>query len=335
MSRRFTCPQVDRVIEPTSDVDAFGLGRRRSLAMSTAKSRAFTLLELLVVISIIAILISVLLPSLSAAREQSRGVICRTQMRELSAAAVSYTVDYGKFPPCIDNYTASGWDSNKWGLDWLGIGDQNGAFQLGNPLLPDTGNPKGFAAAPRFGLLWPYYQNQKAILCPSDIAGPFTPNQMIAPGNGKFSYTMVSVMGIRSPEKINAITEFTSEQINPSSAPVFVEEHPDGMNNMHREGNSGAGINPSPDGGDKLISRHGPKTARWGIAPGSGTPAKLLQGTSNIGFADGHVDGIRTSFGFGKTHLTTYRDSIPNNITGLLYYYGVKFELLRFTEPEP
>lgn len=43
---------------------------------------AFTLIELLVVIAIIAVLMSVLMPSLQRVRNQAKGVICQTHLRE-------------------------------------------------------------------------------------------------------------------------------------------------------------------------------------------------------------------------------------------------------------
>lgn len=55
--------------------------------------RAFTLVELLVVISIIALLLAVLMPALSKARKQGKIIICKTNMRQLNMAMRLYAED--------------------------------------------------------------------------------------------------------------------------------------------------------------------------------------------------------------------------------------------------
>ena len=63
------------------------------------RRNAFTLIELLVVVAIIALLISILLPSLSKAREQARIVKCGSQLRQLGMAWQYYSMDHrGSYP---------------------------------------------------------------------------------------------------------------------------------------------------------------------------------------------------------------------------------------------
>jgi len=73
------------------------------------KRHGFTLIELLVVIAIIALLMAILLPSLSRAREQARGVVCLSHLKQWSLCLSMYTGDYdGKFMPGIDEDWATG-----------------------------------------------------------------------------------------------------------------------------------------------------------------------------------------------------------------------------------
>jgi prepilin-type N-terminal cleavage/methylation domain-containing protein len=56
-------------------------------------SKAFTLIELLVVVAIIALLISILLPSLQSAREQGKRTVCLSNMAQLGKGSHGYAVD--------------------------------------------------------------------------------------------------------------------------------------------------------------------------------------------------------------------------------------------------
>lgn len=59
---------------------------------------AFTLVELMVVIAVIAILASLLLPALSRAKQASNTVVCRNNLRQWGFAVSLYTDDYGVYP---------------------------------------------------------------------------------------------------------------------------------------------------------------------------------------------------------------------------------------------
>jgi hypothetical protein len=53
---------------------------------------------LLVVVAIIALLVSILLPSLNKAREQAKAAVCATQLRTFGQAAVTYEAEYASYP---------------------------------------------------------------------------------------------------------------------------------------------------------------------------------------------------------------------------------------------
>lgn len=71
----------------------------RMVPIGPRPSRGFTLIELLVVIAIVAILASLLLPTLATAKEKGRRVHCVSNLRQIYLAVAMYADDHGDSLP--------------------------------------------------------------------------------------------------------------------------------------------------------------------------------------------------------------------------------------------
>src|SRR5438552_2492046 len=114
---------------------------------------AFTLVELLVVIGIIALLISILLPALGKVKEQGNAVACQSNMRTLMAAMLMFAQDHKNSLPGNKSDGFIGGPSGNADpdkRDWLGVG----------------GSGVNLAATPEAGTLWKYVKKKEVYLCP-------------------------------------------------------------------------------------------------------------------------------------------------------------------------
>jgi len=63
------------------------------------KDRAFTLIELLIVVAVIALLVAIAVPNYLEATRRADTAACKSNLRTLGTALVMYRIDYGVFPP--------------------------------------------------------------------------------------------------------------------------------------------------------------------------------------------------------------------------------------------
>jgi prepilin-type N-terminal cleavage/methylation domain-containing protein len=152
-------------------------------------NRGFTLIELLVVIAIIALLMAVLVPALSRAREQGKRAVCLTQIRQLQLAWNMYCDDNDDKVPAGD--VCFSWEF------WPDMGGPQLAWhEWPHPFphaMPPTASTNGRLGAaypwncvatgqckqPEWyhateeGLLWKYIKDYKAYQCPVGEKGEF------------------------------------------------------------------------------------------------------------------------------------------------------------------
>jgi prepilin-type N-terminal cleavage/methylation domain-containing protein len=117
------------------------------------RKKGFTLVEMLVVITILVLLAGLLFVVYSAAKERSRRGVCAANLHQIGAAGAMYAEDHdGLFPPYIYKYA---------------------------PVRTPDPDPR-----PLFDAMAPYLRRDSPVwFCPSDpLAGQHTPNQRYLPG---------------------------------------------------------------------------------------------------------------------------------------------------------
>lgn len=235
----------------------------QDLAFARAsRSNAFTLIELLVVIAIIAILAGMLLPALAKAKTKAHGILCLSNMKQLTLGWILYADDNN------DNLVWN--DLTSAGSGWV-----RGALNYDGSNSDNTNTI--FLTDPQYAKLAPYSARAVGIYkCPADHStvrtkGGVYPRvrslslsqAMNSPDDWLNYLTKKKYCVFRKISDINVMGH--------TKAYVFIDEHPDSINY-----------------GDFAVTMcDGLPPTRYYMID---VPASYHNGAAGLSFADGHAE---------------------------------------------
>jgi prepilin-type processing-associated H-X9-DG protein len=293
---------------------------------------AFTVVELLVVIGIIAVLIGILLPVLSRARENANRIKCASNLRQIANAFFMYTNDNKGWFPCVAVFGAglgypsltapTGFDPDYvgWPEDWIVWRNKQPGDRLQGSIVKYLGNnPK------------------PAIMqCPSDDPTWRSINNTGLGGYYPYSYAMNSYLSYGTVYNPNVAAPMNSyppstginnlrfkqdyawkiTQVKNSAEKIIVYEEDDhalrdGRGQMQQPA---VGANPNNVIG-MLAIRHDSKRELPDDPPPAGSGKTIEQYDQSIGhhnydrkgnvaFVDGHGDYVPRTFAHDRAHYS-------------------------------
>jgi prepilin-type processing-associated H-X9-DG protein len=230
------------------------------MSQSTTQKSAFTLIEMLLVVSLIVLLISMLLPALHQAREVTKDRTCEVNLRQIYGATVAYTGANVKYIPLSRG--ASGikpWVYSPW-----------------------TGSINNV----RNGSLYPYIESDGAYLCPKFDAVYRRWNPAFANSTAIFSYSLNEYFGnswmgqagvrtIDGPQKPAELLMYSDENAWKIPGPPELSRYTinNGALGVGRFGDSGSIV-------DCVGTFHNAPSGNYN------------KGMGNVVFIDGHIDQV-------------------------------------------
>ena len=225
---------------------------------------AFTLVELLVVVAILAILAALLLPAMAGARGKAQAITCLNNVRQVELACLVYTDEFNdRLPYNLGeneiNYFRKQNRYLNWStpiMDWEGHSDNTNATLLTEGGIgPYTGRSARVYKCPRDN----FVSDIQARLGWSARVRSLSMNAMVGDA-GLFSQSGANVNnpGYRQFFKVTQVTR-------PSEIFTFIEEYPNSV-------------------GDGYFLNK-PDSWQW-----ARLPASHHNGSVNLSFTDGHVE---------------------------------------------
>jgi prepilin-type N-terminal cleavage/methylation domain-containing protein/prepilin-type processing-associated H-X9-DG protein len=255
------------------------------MSRPNTSDRAFTLVELLVVVAIIALLLSILLPSLGRARDLAKSTVCTSTMRQIMLANITYATEQeGWFVPAYDN-SRRGSPGKEPGEKWTS-----------NPLLREllSINPVAVEG-------WPPVDDDGRWLPASFPGGLICPNAAFA-REGEYAASRQPPKGMYDAGRSWAINVYNVDEWNgwyddyagtrqtavqtPSDSMAFIENF-NGVDLNRRSGNHAQLA--TEDDVNYYVGEFDTHTMNHHATPAFRHPSDSMNG----GFFDGHASNMK------------------------------------------
>lgn len=258
----------------------------------TQRERAFTLVELLVVIGLILMLVAILLPAVRKSVEAGRQVTCLNHMRQIVQATLQYCADNDDTFP-----SGAAVEDNPQPSDWI-------FWKTGLPApynaLPYTDTTRS-AIGRYIGSSAP-----TVFRCPSDSCDARPPHPSYSSWQYLYSYSMNC--WIAENGTLSLQTGYwhhwcrTRDIVNPSEVILLVDEDDQSIDD-------GSWLPSNASGGHNQLSNRHDVNRDPSDASVSGNYDATTRG--NVVFCDGHGEFVTRQFAWQPEHYTPTRRPIP------------------------
>ncbi|OGV35717.1 MAG: hypothetical protein A2020_04205 [Lentisphaerae bacterium GWF2_45_14] len=240
----------------------------------------FTLIELLIVISIIMILAALLLPALRSAKNTSYDISCKSNLKQIALLHQNYIGDYGYW---ANAGYADGYNATEYGTSAAGLGAPSWAMAF--ELSGYVSNGRSLFTTPNDA--YEDYRKAAKLYCYSGAKEPILPALLSHSLNGlrNVSYVMIKAPNT-GPNWINAGGR------HPVGSATYVK----------------AGSIPSPS--TKAVNVDGGVSeSRTSGMYNYNEPAFPHRNKCNANYADGHAESFSYKVWFEGGSSTNYRNA--------------------------